>query len=75
VPPRTWAASYTPRAFLELGELAEERGATEAAAEYFGDAAVFWERGETEVASWRERARAGLMRVSGERTGASPPQP
>jgi serine/threonine-protein kinase len=75
VPPRTWAASYTPRAFLELGELAEERGETEAAAEYFGNAAVFWERGETEVASWRERARAGLMRVSGERTGASPPQP
>jgi Protein kinase domain len=68
VPPCTWAASYTPRAHLELGELAEERGETGLAARYFGDAAAFWERGEPAVDAWRERARAGLVRVSGERS-------
>jgi hypothetical protein len=69
VPPRTWVAGYTPRAGLELAELAEEGGRREVAAARYSDALLYWERGDRSVDSWRRRALDGLARVSGEGSG------
>ncbi|NIR42831.1 MAG: hypothetical protein GWN99_03055 [Gemmatimonadetes bacterium] len=66
VPPTTWMGFLTTRAAFELGELAEARGDHAAAARHYRLALSYWDRGGPEVASWRERAMAGLEWALGE---------
>jgi tetratricopeptide (TPR) repeat protein len=62
-PPHTWAGFYTARAAFELGVIAESRGNYREAALRYGAALALWERGEAEVADWRDRAAEGLRRA------------
>jgi hypothetical protein len=66
VPPTTWMGSLTARASLELGQLAEDRGDRVEAARYYGIAYRLWQRADPTLASWRDGAREGLRRVTGE---------
>jgi serine/threonine-protein kinase len=68
VPPTTWMGFLSARARLELGELAEARGDVAGAAVHYGDALAYWSGDEPEIADLRERARAGLRRVTREGT-------
>jgi tRNA A-37 threonylcarbamoyl transferase component Bud32/tetratricopeptide (TPR) repeat protein len=63
VPPHNWAAFYTARSSLELGDFAERRGAFAEAALRYGDALALWERGDEEVSEWRRLAEEALQRV------------
>jgi serine/threonine-protein kinase len=72
VPPTTWMGFLTARASLELGRLAEDRGDRDDAARHYGVAYRLWRRADTSVAAWRDAAREGLRRVSGE---PLPPEP
>jgi len=67
VPPSTWMGFLTVRSSFELGELAENRGDLPAAARYYRNALRYWERGGPELADWRQRAEAGLLRAVAER--------
>jgi hypothetical protein len=60
VPPTTWLGFYTARAALELGELRDARGDRAYADRQFLLALRLWERGDSVVASYRDRARHGL---------------
>jgi tetratricopeptide (TPR) repeat protein len=62
VPPTTWQGFYTARAALELGELADARGDRVYAEREFLTALRLWERGDSSVAPFRERARRGVAR-------------
>jgi tRNA A-37 threonylcarbamoyl transferase component Bud32 len=68
VPPTTWMGFLTARASFELGQLAERRNAFAEAAQYYARALDLWDRGGDEIRDWRDRARAGLTRVT-ERAG------
>ena len=68
VPPTTWMGFITARAYVELAEVAETRGDAAPAAHYYGKALALWERGGPEMESWRAHARAGLRRVTAERS-------
>ncbi|MFL5615230.1 MAG: serine/threonine-protein kinase [Gemmatimonadaceae bacterium] len=63
VPPTTWMGFYTPRAALELAELEENAGDRSNARRNFLIAFKTWERGDSSIAPYRERARHGLARV------------
>jgi tetratricopeptide (TPR) repeat protein len=67
VPPTTWMGFYTPRAFYELGRIAENQGELEAAALHYARALQFWEHGGPEVDNWRRLAEGALDRVGPER--------
>ena len=62
VPPVTWQGFYTARAALELGEIADARGDRAYAERQFLIALKLWERGDSSVASFRDRVRRGLAR-------------
>ncbi len=62
VPPATWQGFYTARSALELGDLADARGDRVYAEREFLTAIRLWERGDSIVAAFRERARRGLTR-------------
>jgi TolB-like protein len=64
VPPTTWTGFYTARASFELAELAAARGDAVEAARRYRAALALWERGDSEIASWRDRARNGLQRAT-----------
>ena len=65
VPPTTWLGFYTARASLELGELSEARNDRVLAERSFLTALRLWERGDSVVAPFRERARRGALRSRG----------
>jgi hypothetical protein len=65
VPPTTWLGFYTARAALEFGELCEARGDRVLAERSFLTSLRLWERGDSIVAPFRERARRGLARSRG----------
>jgi TolB-like protein len=67
-PPTMWTGFYTARASFELAELAAARGDAIEAARRYRAALALWERGDSEIASWRDRARTGLQRVTTPRT-------
>jgi tRNA A-37 threonylcarbamoyl transferase component Bud32 len=60
VPPSTWLSFYTARSALELGEISSARGDRAYADRQFLTALRLWERGDSIVASLRDRARRGL---------------
>ena len=62
-PPYNWAAFYTARSSLELGNFAESRGDLAEAVLRYGYALALWERGDEEVSEWRRRAQEALERV------------
>jgi len=64
VPPTSWFGFYTPRAALELAELAAEIGEAEQARHYYRMVLSFWEASGPEVTSWRERVEAGLAALA-----------
>jgi len=64
VPPTTWASYYTARARYELGNLAERRGESAAALEYYLGALDLWRPGGTTTAQWRASARAAVERLT-----------
>jgi len=65
VPPGSWTGFYTPRAWLELGELAEQQGDAVHARRFYALAAEIWRSGDPAVMRWREVAEAGWERVTG----------
>jgi hypothetical protein len=62
--PITWLGFYTARAALEDAELSEEAGDRATAQRQFLIASRMWERGDSSVAPFRERARRGVVRLS-----------
>jgi hypothetical protein len=64
VPPTTWLGFYTARAALELGDLSAQRDRALAERQYL-TALRLWERGDSSVAAYRDRARRGLARIRG----------
>jgi hypothetical protein len=56
----------TARASMELGRLAEDGGNRSEAARHYAMAFRLWRDADPGMASWRDAARAGLRRVSGE---------
>ncbi len=69
VPPVTWMGSLTARAWLELGRVAEARGDRAAALRFDTSAYRLWRTGDAAVASWRQSAREGIQRITGEPIG------
>ena len=62
-PPHNWAAFYTARSSLVLGDFAERRGDLAEAALRYGYALALWERGDEAVGEWRRLAQEALQRV------------
>ncbi|MCH7474070.1 MAG: protein kinase [Gemmatimonadetes bacterium] len=62
-PPHNWAAFYTARSSLVLGDFAERRGDLAEAALRYGYALALWERGDEAVREWRRLAQEALQRV------------
>jgi serine/threonine-protein kinase len=62
VAPTTWLGTYTARASLELGELAQARGDRAYAERSFLVALRMWEHSDSIAAAFRERARRGTTR-------------
>jgi tetratricopeptide (TPR) repeat protein len=62
-PPHNWAAFYTARSSLTLGDFAERRGDLAEAALRYGYALALWERGDEAVREWRRLAQEALQRV------------
>jgi hypothetical protein len=64
VPPTTWMGFYSARAALELAELKERAGETREAERHYLLASALWAHTDPEFASFRQRAREGLRRLS-----------
>jgi hypothetical protein len=66
VPPTTWVGFLTARASLELGRISEDVGDRSEAARHYSRAYRLWRSGDSTIGAWRDAARDGLARVTGE---------
>lgn len=63
VPPTSWFGFLSARAWLELGNLAEDDGDLAAARHHYQRALALWEDAEGPMEPWRDQARRGWSRT------------
>jgi tetratricopeptide (TPR) repeat protein len=64
-------AGHLGYAYLRLGQLSQDRGERQRAADYYGRFLTLWDRADPEMQAWVRQARAALAAIAGDRPSGS----